>query len=151
MSLRIIHKQKGKTEKQIILDSMKAEALSKKQLLEIGVKTKDKMINIISQNSKESASAKGLRNSIKLYPFAKGGWGIGKIDELPKHWQAVNYGHSGYSIFTKNAQYLRFTDKEGKIIYRKSVHGHAITAINFVEKSIVFLLSQLSIFKIGKK
>lgn len=151
MSFRITHVQKGKSEHQILVDSKNEETMTKAQLLILGQKTKDEMLSIISQNSKQPASPKGLRNSIKLYPFANGGWGIGKISELPNHWQAVNWGHSGYSIHTKTANFLRFKDKSGKIIYRKSVSGHAITAMNFLERSLVYLSFQLSIFKIGKK
>jgi len=147
MSFTIKHQQKGKSEAQILVDSKKAEELIKNRLLVLGQKTKDEMIAIISQNSKQPASAEGLRNSIELYPFANGGWGIGRISELPEHWKAVNYGHSGYGIQIKNAQYLRFKNKEGKIIYRKSVQGHSITAMNFVEKSIMYLMFQLSTLK----
>jgi len=147
MSFTVKHVRKGKTEAQILVQSKKEEEMTKAQLLALGQKTKDEMINIISQNSKEPASAKGLRNSIKLYPFAKGGWGIGKISELPEYWKGVNYGHSGYGIQIKNAQFLRFKDKSGKIIYRKSVKGHAIKPMNFVERSVVFLLLQLGILK----
>ena len=150
MSFTVKHVRKGKSEAQILVESKKEEEMTKAQLLALGQKTKDEMINIISQNSKQPASAKGLRNSIKLYPFAKGGWGIGKISELPTHWKAVNYGHDGYGIQVKNAQYLRFTNKEGKIIYRKSVKGHAIKPMNFVEKSIMYLMLQLATLKIGK-
>ena len=150
MSFIVKHVRKGQSEAQILVESKKEEEMTKVQLLALGQKTKDEMISIISQNSKQPASANGLRNSIKLYPFVKGGWGIGKISELPEHWKAVNYGHSGYGIQIKNAQYLRFKNKEGKIIYRKSVKGHAITAMNFVEKSIMYLMLQLSTLKIGK-
>lgn len=151
MSIQIKYVHKGKTETQILLDSKKDETIIKVQLLAIGHKTKAEMINIIEQNSKESPSAKGLRNSIKLYPFANGGWGLGRIDELPAYWRAQNYGHSGYSIHAKNTKYLRFKDKNGNIIYRKSVHNHPITAMNFLEKSIVFLSFSLSKFGIGRK
>jgi len=147
MPIQIKHVRKGKSEAQILVQSKKEEAQIKADLLIVGQKTKDNMLNVISQNSKQPASAKGLRNSIKLYPFAKGGFGIGKISELPTHWKAVNYGHSGYGIQVKNAQYLRFKDKSGKIIYRKSVKGHAIKPMNFVEKSIMYLMLQLSAIK----
>jgi len=147
MSIRITHKRKGKSDAQIIIESKKEEEMIKAKLLIVGQKTKDNMLNIISQNSKESASANGLRNSIKLDIFPKGGWGIGKISELPEYWMAQNYGHSGYGIQVKNAQYLRFKDKSGKWIYRKSVKGHPIRALNFVEKSIMYLMIKLSSIK----
>jgi len=147
MSFIIRHQQKGKSEAQILIQSRKEEEMTKVQLLALGQKTKDEMINIISQNSKEPASANGLRNSIKLYPFAKGGFGIGKISELPEYWKGVNYGHSGYGIQIKNAQFLRFKDKSGKIIYRKSVKGHSISPMNFVEKSVMYLMLKLSSIK----
>jgi len=147
MSFIIRHQQKGKSEAQILIQSRKEEEQIKADLLIVGQKTKDEMINVISQNSKEPASANGLRNSIKLYPFAKGGFGIGKISELPTHWKAVNYGHSGYGIQVKDAQFLRFKDKSGKIIYRKSVKGHSIKPMNFVEKTVMYLMLQLSSIK----
>ena len=147
MSFIVKHVRKGKSEAQILVESKKEEEMTKVQLLALGQKTKDEMINIISQNSKEPASAHGLRNSIKLYPFAKGGFGIGKISELPSYWKGVNYGHNGYSISTKNANYLRFKNKSGKIIYRKFVKNHSISPMNFIEKSIMYLMIQLSSIK----
>jgi len=147
MSFIVKHVRKGKSEAQILIQSRKEEEQIKADLLVVGQKTKDEMINVISQNSKQPASAEGLRTSIKLYPFAKGGWGIGKISELPEYWKGVNYGHSGYGIQIKNAKYLRFTDKSGKIIYRKSVKGHQISPMNFIEKSIMYLMIQLSSIK----
>ena len=146
MSFIVKHVRKGKSEAQILIQSRKEEEQIKADLLVVGQKTKDEMINVISQNSKQPASTNGLRNSIKL-DILTNGWGIGKISELPTHWKAVNYGHSGYGIQVKNAQYLRFKDKSGKIIYRKSVKGHAIKPMNFVEKSIMYLMLQLSAIK----
>ena len=146
MSFIVKHVRKGKSEAQILVQSKKEEEMTKVQLLALGQKTKDEMINIISQNSKEPASSNGLRNNIKL-DILTNGWGIGKISELPTHWKAVNYGHSGYGIQVKNAQYLRFKDKSGKIIYRKSVKGHAIKPMNFVEKTVMYLMLQLSSIK----
>lgn len=147
--IRVI--QKGKLLTTHLKEMKQLQEISKQQLLKIGEKTKDEIINIISQNSKQPASPKGLRNSIKLEPFANGGWGIGNISKLPSYWKAVNWGHGGYSIHTKTANYLRFKDKSGKFIYRKSVYNHRITPMNFVERSIVFLMAQLSTFKLGKK
>lgn len=149
--LRIKIIQKGKPLKVHLWEVKQLQDISKAKLLTIGLKTKNEMIKIIDQNSKESASPKGIRNSIKLYPFANGGFGIGLISELPEHWKAQNWGHTGYVINAKNVQYLKFKDKSGRIIYRKVVHNHPIRPINFLEKSIVFLLSHLAAFKIGKK
>jgi len=146
MSFIIRHQQKGKSEAQILIQSRKEEEQIKADLLIVGQKTKDEMINVISQNSKEPASTNGLRNSIKL-DILTNGWGIGKISELPTHWKAVNYGHSGYGIQVKDAQFLRFKDKSGKIIYRKSVKGHSIKPMNFVEKTVMYLMLQLSSIK----
>ena len=146
MPIQIKHVRKGKSEAQILVDSKKEELLLKNRLLIVGQKTLEHIQTVISQNSKEPASSNGLRNNIKL-DILTNGWGIGKISELPTHWKAVNYGHSGYGIQVKNAQYLRFKDKSGKIIYRKSVKGHSISPMNFVEKSVMYLMLKLSSIK----
>lgn len=149
MSVRIKYVKKGKSEAQILVDSKKEEMITKAQLLAIGVKTKDEMIQIIVQNSKQEASPKGLRNSIKLYPFANGGFGIGKISELAKHWASFNWG-GNWTINAKNVKFLKFKGKDGKWVYRKSVR-HIQNPINYIERSINYLISKLSIFRIGKK
>jgi len=145
MSFIIRHQQKGKSEAQILVDSKKEEEMTKVQLLALGQKTKDEMINIISQNSKEPASAHGLRNSIKLYPFAKGGWGIGKISELAKWWASLNWG-GNWTITAKNAKVLKFKGKDGKWIYRKSVN-HIQSPINYIERAINYLTGLLTNLK----
>jgi len=145
MSFRIVHQQKGKTEKQILVQSQKEEAQIKAQLLVVGQKTKDEMISIISQNSKNPASANGLRNSIKLYPFSKGGWGIGKISELAKWWASLNWG-GNWTITAKNAKVLKFKGKDGKWIYRKSVN-HIQSPINYIERAINYLTGLLTNLK----
>jgi hypothetical protein len=150
MAFRIIHVRKGKSETQILAESKKTELMTKEELLKVGYKTKDEMINIIAQNSKNPSSAKGLRQSIKLDIFPNGGWGIGRIIDLPKYWMAQNWGHGGYTIRAKNAKALRFKDKDGKIIYRQVVHNHPIRPINFVERSILFLEGLLATLKISR-
>ena len=146
MPIRIRYQKRGKSEAQILVDSKLAETLTKQKLLELGLQTKNEMINIISQNSKEAPSSKGLRNSIKLHPFAKGGWGIGKISELPKWWAIVNYG-GNYIINAKNKV---LKGKTGEWVYRKSVN-HVVSATNYIERSINFLMTKLTMFKLGKK
>jgi len=145
MSFIIRHQQKGKSEAQILIQSRKEEEQIKADLLIVGQKTKDEMINVISQNSKEPASAKGLRNSIKLYPFSKGGWGIGKISELAKWWASLNWG-GNWTITAKNAKVLKFKGKDGKWIYRKSVN-HIQSPINYIERAINYLTGLLTNLK----
>ena len=52
MSFRIIHQQKGKSSAQIIIESKKAEEMTKAQLLVVGQKTKDNMYGtVIAEHS----------------------------------------------------------------------------------------------------
>lgn len=147
MSIRIRVIQKGKPLITHLKEMQTQQKIDKNKFNEIGKKTAEEMINIIEQNSKESASPKGLRKTIKC-EFFKDGWGVGNLNKIPARWKAVNWGHGGYSIHTKTANYLRFKDKSGKFIYRKSVHNHKMSPMNFVERSIVFLMAQLSAFKL---
>lgn len=148
MSFIIKHQRKGKSEAQILVESKKEEELTKAQLLVLGQKTKDNMLNVISQNSKQAASPKGLRNSIKLYPFAKGGWGIGKISELAKWWASLNWG-GNWTITAKNVKVLKFKGKDGKWVYRKSVN-HIQSPLNYIERTINYLTGLLTAFKLRK-
>lgn len=135
--------RQGKPLKSVIRDSKIKGDLTKRELDKLGYMTLEHMINLINANSKEPTSNKGLRKSIKLEKFPKGGWGIGRIKDLPNYWKSVNWGHSGYSIHAKNAKFLRFKDENGKWIYRKVVHNHAITPMNYIEKTVFYFRNSI--------
>ena len=147
ISVRVI--QKGLKPNEIIAKTQHIHVSSKIQLGVIAKRTAEYIVATITQNSKNPPSQGGIRNNMKAEKTATG-YGIGKIADLPDYWLGQNYGHGGYTITAKNVKYLKFKGKNGKWVYRKSVHNHPIRPINFVEKGIVFILSQLATFKIKK-
>ena len=148
MSIRITHKRKGKSEARLLVDNMIAMKMDKIKFHDIGKQTAEHMVNLIDQNSKQEASPKGLRKTIKYEKITDNSWGIGRISLLPAWWAIINYG-GNYIINAKN-KILKFVAKDGKTIYRKSVN-HIVSGINYIERTINFLTMKLSMFKMGKK
>ena len=136
MSIKIRFVTKGKSLKTVIKDAKMLELKTKKELNKLGVITRDKMIEIINQNSKQPASPKGLRKSIKLDFFPKGGWGLGKISDLPAWWTSFNWG-GNWIIRAKNVNFLKFKGKDGQWVYRKSVR-HIQSPVNYIEKTVFY-------------
>ena len=147
MSFTIRYLKKGKPLTQHILEVQRLQIVTKQNLLTIAEATKNEMITIIDQNSKTSPSPNGLRNNIKVEKLANG-YGIGRISDLPEWWAIINWG-GNYIINAKN-RVLKFIAKDGTTIYRKSVN-HVVSARNYIERSISFLTTLLSTFKLGKK
>ena len=136
--IRTIITRKGVPLKQIPLNYKKKIELTKMQVRALGIETRDKFREIIRM-SKKSPSRGNLEKLIEVEYFVDGvSWGVGNIALLDKeapYWKAVNWGHKGYTIRAKNKKFLRFKDKEGKIIYRKEIHNHAIHPMNFLERT----------------
>jgi len=155
MSIRIRVIKKGVPLKVHIKDMENLHLIKKEEFKLLGKQTANAMKETINRNKKSKEGNNELENAIDVEYFPTGskggiGWGVGNIGKLPKHWAAVNFGHNGYSIHAKNAQFLRFKDKNGKIIYRKSVHNHGISPMNFVERTVRWLTIKMAIFKIKK-
>ena len=115
---------------------------------DIGKQTAEYMVDLIDQNSKTTALPKGLRKTISYEKITDNSWGVARISSLPRWWAIINYG-GNYIINAKN-KVLKFKGKAGEWVYRKSVN-HIVTATNYIERTINFLTTRLSMFKLGKK
>lgn len=147
MSIRIIHKRRGKSEARILVDNLIALKMDKLKFHEIGKQTAEEMKQIINNNSKQEASPNGLRKTITYEKLTDNSWGVGRISLLPAWWAIVNYG-GNYIINAKN-KVLKFKGKAGEWVYRKSVN-HIVSGINYIERSINWLTAKLAIWKMGK-
>lgn len=143
--------KKGKPLNQVILDTRKMLEADKNRVRNLGQLTLNEMHSQIETAIKHpDKSTKKLINSVNLEFFSDGvSWGVGKISELAAHWAAFNWGGK-WTIRAKKGKYLKFKNKEGKWTYRKSVeHNHP--ASNFLEKTIHWLDTAISTFRMGVK
>ena len=138
MGIRTRITRKGVPLKSVTINYRKRVDLTKAQVIALGIETQEKFRQIIKSRKKSSSQGK-LENLIKVEYFVDGvSWGVGDIELLNKEhpgWKSVNYGHQGYTIRAKEGKMLRFKDKEGKIIYRKEIHNHKVSPMNFVERT----------------
>lgn len=135
--IRVRITKSGVPLRQIPIRFKKKIELTKMQVRALGIETRDKFREIIRRNKKQGRGK--LERLIEVEYFVDGvSWGVGNIDLLDKEfpgWKAVNWGHKGYTIRAKNKKFLRFKDKDGKIIYRKEIHNHAVHPMNFLERT----------------
>ena len=150
ISVKVI--KKGKSLKQVELDSIKMLEADQEKVRQLGQSTLNEMHTQIESAIKHPDESTGeLLNNTDLEYFADGvSWGVGNVSKMPIWWRIFNWGHTGYTIKAKNKKCLKFKGKDGEWVYRKSViHTHPAT--NFLEETIHFLDNMISSFKMGGK
>ena len=132
--------------------------LIKKEVDELGEKTRDKMKEIIQQSKKRNQAGEPtkLEDAITVEHF-ENGWGVGNIDKLNKeapHWHWINFGkaQSGRTIPPGTDEFPRlkgYFDPETMGRFKKGSPWYPIfpkkpiAPMNYIERTANWLYEEL--------